>query len=323
MGNGETAENQDQQQTNDKEGRDDIRQQVVVVEDGALRTGEGKAPVGAWHRLITDDIGFTIDLDTHATLLTCGHLMTQGKDISILVGIGIAEDGLGEELCGIGMEIVSALVARHEKIGIGIGRLGGDRLRETYQREVCGDDTNKTLVFPVKGFAIGGYHTVEGEFQRIALIVIDCPAGLPLMLGLFIPDLFEIFVLLFDDGRNGIRLAHSIDREVTAVLGEGLGFKTDRAAVDMTVQGNDIIGISEQRIGLQIFNDIQSSKIGGRLHDVHISVDALHGGADDARSMLGGLALDIVTRLHEEDAQSQHEDRDGHQQDAQTELPGK
>jgi hypothetical protein len=39
--------------------------------------------------------------------------------------------------------------------------------------------------------------------------------------------------------------------------------------------------------------------------------------------MRGGLALDIVTRLDEEDTQRYHEDGYGHQQDAEAELPGK
>ena len=108
-----------------------------------------------------------------------------------------------------------------------------------------------------------------------------------------------------------------------AVLGEGLGFETDGATIDMTIHGDDITGICEQRIWVEIGYDITGGEFGGGLRDVHITVDALHGGIHYTRCMLRGLALDIVARLHIEDAQRQHEDGDGHQQDAKAELPGK
>ena len=116
---------------------------------------------------------------------------------------------------------------------------------------------------------------------------------------------------------------HGIDREITAVLGEGLGFETDGAAINIIIHGDDITGICEQRIWVEIGHDITGGEFGGGLRDVHITMDALHGGVDYTLCMLGGLALDFVARLHKEDAQRQHKDGDGHQQDAEAELPGK
>ena len=110
------------------------------MKEGAFWTDKGQTPIGATHGLIADNAGFAIDPDTHAALLTCRHLMAQGDDIGILVGIGIAEDGLGEELCGVRMEIVPAFVARHEEIGIGKGGLGSEDPRQAKQRDIGGDD---------------------------------------------------------------------------------------------------------------------------------------------------------------------------------------
>ena len=178
LSHGHTTEDEDHEQTDDNEGREDISQEVVVLQDAAFRTDKGEAPVGAWHGLITDDTGLTLDHDTHTTLLARGHLMAQGDDVGILVGIDIAEDGLGEELGGVRMEIIATFLARHEEIGVGVRRLGGDDLGEAQEGEVGGDDAHETLIGHVKGFAIGGNHAVEREFERVALVVIHGPAGL-------------------------------------------------------------------------------------------------------------------------------------------------
>ena len=114
--------------TRRNEGKEDIGQPVVVMEDGALITDEGEAPVGSRHRLVADDAGFAINPDTHAALLAGGHLMAQGEDVGILIGVGIAEDGVGEELRAIGVKIVTAFVARHEEIGVVVWFLSRDDL---------------------------------------------------------------------------------------------------------------------------------------------------------------------------------------------------
>ena len=140
MGHDEAAEEQDEHQTDDEEGRDDVGQEVVAAEEGALGSDEGKTPVGVWHRLITDDAGHALDPDAHTALLPGSHLMPQSDDIGILVGIGTGEDGFREKLCGVGMQIETSFVAYHEEIGIGKGGLGSEGLRQAQQRDIGGDD---------------------------------------------------------------------------------------------------------------------------------------------------------------------------------------
>ena len=123
------------------------------------------------------------------------------------------------------------------------------------------------------------------------------------MLGLLVPYLLEVLILLLDDGPDGVELADGIDGEVTAVFGEDVGLETDGAAIDMSIQGHDIVGIGQERVGLKIGHHIEGREIGSSLNDAHIAIDALHGGIDHAGGILGGLALDFISRLDEEHTQ--------------------
>ena len=176
--------------------------------------------------------------------------MSQGDDIGILMGVGIAEYGMSEEQRSIGMEIITSFVTRHHEVGISIGCLSGNNFGETQQGKIGGDDANKLFVGLVKGFAVGGYHAVDRQLQRVTLVEIDGPGSLPLLFRLLIPYLIKVFVLLFNNSRYSVCFANGIDREITTVLGECLWFKTDRATINMAVKLNDIVGIGQERIGL-------------------------------------------------------------------------
>ena len=80
--------------------------------------------------------------------------MPQCENVGILFGIGIAEDGVGEEFCRIRMQEVAAFFACHHEVGIGIGLLCGDDFGETQQRQVCRDDSDKVFFGVVEGFAV-------------------------------------------------------------------------------------------------------------------------------------------------------------------------
>jgi hypothetical protein len=49
----------------------------------------------------------------------------------------------------------------------------------------------------------------------------------------------------------------------------------------------------------------------------------MHRSVEHACGVLSSLVLDIVSRLHEQNTQCQRKDGNGHQQDAEAELPGK
>ena len=53
---------------------------------------------------------------------------------------------------------------------------------------------------------------------------------------------------------------------------------------------------------MKVVDDINGSDIGCGLRDVLVADDALHSGVDNAGSMFGGLALNRVSGLDEENA---------------------
>ena len=59
--------------------------------------------------------------------------MAQRKDVCLFAGVGIAEDGVGKELCRVRMHEIAALLACHQEIGIGIGFHLRDDLGEVDQ----------------------------------------------------------------------------------------------------------------------------------------------------------------------------------------------
>ena len=61
----------------------------------------------------------------------------------------------------------------------------------------------------------------------------------------------------------------------------------------------------------------------GRLYDLHITDDTLHGGVEHTGGMLHRFLLHVVSRLAEQDTQRQRKDGDCHQQDAEAKLPRK
>ena len=227
---------------------------------------------------------------------------------------------MGEELRRIGVQDITALLTSHHEIGVLVGFLGCDDLRETDEGEVRGDDGHKVLVGIVEGFAVGGNHTVEGKRQRVGLVVIHHPTGFLQQTGHLVPYLFEVFIFLLDDSRDRIRLPDGIDREVSAVLREDIRFGTDGTAIDMTVECDDVVRVGEQGVGIEVLHDLPVVDICGCLHETHVTMDALHGGVEHTVGMLHRLRLEIVSGLQEQQSERQQEDRHSHQQDAETQL---
>ena len=152
--------------------------------------------------------------------------------------------------------------------------------------------------------------------------IIDHPAGLALEVGPLIPYLLEVFVRLFDDRGDGVCLADSIGREVSAVFWEDVRLRTDGAAVDMSVEHNDAAGYGEDGVWMQIGSHLPVADVCGCLYDVHEAGDMLHRGVHRAGSIFRCLFLHLLPGMDEEKANGQHKDRHSHEQDAQAELPG-
>ena len=127
------AEYQNQQKSKCDEQCDDICQRMIIVKDVTLRTYDSQAPFGAVHGLVTHLTRCAVDDDSHATLVASSHLMTQGNEVGLFSWIHIVEDGMGEQFRRVRMYEVVALFAQHHKIGIRIGLLCSDVLREAYQ----------------------------------------------------------------------------------------------------------------------------------------------------------------------------------------------
>ena len=137
-----------------------------------------------------------------------------------------------------------------------------------------------------------------------------------------IPYLLEILVGFLDDGGDGVCLTDGIGGEVSAVFREDVRLGADRTAVDMAVEHDDAARDGEDGVWVQIGSYLPVVDVGSRLHDVHIARDVLHRGVHPTGGMLRRLLLYLVPGMDEEETYGQDEDGNGHEQDAQTELPG-
>ena len=82
-------------------------------------------------------------LDMHNTLLACCHLVSQGDNIGIPLGVGIGEDGLTEQACGVRMDEVASIGTQHHEIGIWVGGLYGiNALGQLTKQEVGVDEAH-------------------------------------------------------------------------------------------------------------------------------------------------------------------------------------
>ena len=97
-----------------------------------------------------------VEFHFHVACAPVGHLVAQCHDVGVLFGIGAGEDGLLEQFRGVGVNEVVAVGAQHHEVGVFIGMLAGDRLCESLQRQVGGDDANDLLVLVEERDAVGG-----------------------------------------------------------------------------------------------------------------------------------------------------------------------
>ena len=246
--------------------------------------------------------------------------MAQCDEIGMLAGIGIAEDGMGEEFRGVGMDEVTALIVGHHEIGVGIGFLCRDDTGEMQQREVGGDNADELPLGIIQRFAVRCDHTIQGYLQRVALVVVDHPAGLALEVWGLVPHLFEVFVLLFDDGGDGVLLPDGIGGEIAAIFREDIRLGADGTAIDVAVEHDDAARIGQDGVGIQVLDHLPVVDIGSGLNIIHKAADTLHGCAKHTVGMLHRFFLDIIPRLYEQNTQRQDEDGHSHQQDAKAEL---
>ena len=124
VSDGNTTEQEYQQQTYDDNHGNDIRQAVVTHQYAPLRRDEGKTPLRAWHRLVTDKTRITVKEHPHVSCFAVGHLITQGKDIGIRLGVGTVEDGMCEEQARVRRQEITPVFACHHEIGIRIRKQG-------------------------------------------------------------------------------------------------------------------------------------------------------------------------------------------------------
>ena len=162
---GPAAERNDDKESYNEQGYDDIGETVVGGEYITVRTYDGQAPRSAWHRFIADKARHTVDDRIHAPLITRRHFMAKGYEVGLPSRVGTTEDCLCEELRRVRMNKVASLVVDHHEIGVGIGLLNRHELREMEQGKVGRDDANETVVSIVERSAIGGNHTVDGQLQ--------------------------------------------------------------------------------------------------------------------------------------------------------------
>ena len=145
-----------QQQSDEEQGQQDVVQAVVAAEQLVGGADEGHAPLRAFEGAVEHDVLLAVEFHFHVACAPVGHLVAQCHDVGVLFGIGAGEDGLLEQFRGVGVNEVVAVGAQHHEVGVGVGMLCVDGLREPLQRQVCGDDADELLLSVEERDAVGG-----------------------------------------------------------------------------------------------------------------------------------------------------------------------
>ena len=147
-----------QQQQSDKEqGQQDVVQPVISAKQLVGGTDKRHTPFCAFERAVEHDVRLAVEFDVHVSCPSVGHLISQGHDVSMLSGVGTCEDGLLEQLRGVGVHEVVPVGSQHHEVRVLVGMLGGNGLREPLQRQVGGDDARELLLPVVERYAVGSY----------------------------------------------------------------------------------------------------------------------------------------------------------------------
>ena len=90
---------------------------------------------------------------------------------------------------------VMAIGTQHHKVGILVGMLGGDCLRQFPQRQVGGDDTDELALSVVQRHTVRGYHLRTGQCTCVVVIKWVHPAGGILLAWCLVPYLVIIVIV--------------------------------------------------------------------------------------------------------------------------------
>ena len=105
-------------QTQYEQNDHDIGQTVVVFEDIALRTNDGKAPLRIGNGHVAHQRALIVDVDRHVTLFALRHFVAQRYHVRILLRISDVKDGLLEQSCCVRMSHVATFLVKNDIIGM-------------------------------------------------------------------------------------------------------------------------------------------------------------------------------------------------------------
>ena len=123
-----SAEHKHEHQSRCEQGEEDKRQPIITSEDVTLLTYQCDAPAGLDHRLIEHIAHLTIKIHLHIAFLLRHHLMTHSNNIGLGKWVGIVEDSLMDQSCGVRVYKDMTFLSQHDTVGVLVRHILCDNL---------------------------------------------------------------------------------------------------------------------------------------------------------------------------------------------------
>ena len=161
-----------------------------------------------------------------------------------------------EHVAGFAADVWQTVVAlQDDAVGMGVGLILFDGLREPCLREVGGDDADETARLVGEGDAVGDDDVVIGERAGVVIVVRVDPAGPLLFLGRAIPHLGVVVVVALALGDDAVALPDGVGREVSYGGRVEVGLHGDGTTVDVVALRHDAAGVGQQTVGCLVLVD--------------------------------------------------------------------
>ncbi len=194
LGNQRAENPQHEDQADDDQAQDGPNQPVITAENVVFGADDGRAPAGGTERPEKDEALLAIDPEFAHAALSVLHGVSQFRDGRIGLFKRFGEDGLIEELGGIGMDEIRTALSHHDAIGMRVGFHLGNGVGQPLQGDIVGNHTAEFFVVVVDGPAIGGNDSRRVSIVRGIVHKGFDPGGLVQKFGLEIPVHIEILV---------------------------------------------------------------------------------------------------------------------------------
>ena len=301
-------------------------QTVVAAQQFVRRAYQRHTPLCALQWAVKDDVRPAVHLHLHVSRPPVGHRVSQCHDVSAVPGVGVAEDGLLQQLRGVRVYEVVSVGAQHHEVRVFVRVFGGDGLCEFLQRQVRRYHADEPSPLVVQRHTVGSNHLRTGQRPCIEVVEGVHPAVAIHPPRSLVPHLVIIVVLpLAHRGHRVLRRlaslavlhTYGVGRETIRLVGEVVGFHRDRAAVDVRVVCHDAVRILQQRLLPVVHVDQPQDVARCRLQLQHVPLHAQRRVVEHVRCLVDGLLAYDVARLPVEESQRQREDQYDEEEDVQ------